>query len=346
MIKIGRRFIFIGCMVLILLLSGCSRKDTKVLNILNWSSYIPDSVIREFEKETGIQVNYSTYSSNEECLAKVSSAKEGTYDLIFPSDYMIEIMISRNMLEQLDTSKLNNITNLDSIYLQQSFDPRNQYSLPFVMASTVIAVNREHIKDNIDSYQDLLNKDYVNCITLIDDQRIIIGMALLANGYDMNTVNEEELEVAKDWLLQLKPNIKAFDSDSPKNFLITEEADIAVLWNAEAALAYQENINIEFIYPKEGSALSMDNFAIPKGASHIDEAYHFIDYILRADVMEKIIQSYPYKNVNQATQALLKPDYLYNIASNIPSDIIEDGFYVKNIGEAVKLYDKLWAEIK
>ena len=346
MIKIGRRLIFIGCMVLILLLSGCSRKDTKVLNILNWSSYIPDSVIREFEKETGIQVNYSTYSSNEECLAKVSSAKEGTYDLIFPSDYMIEIMISRNMLEQLDTSKLNNITNLDSIYLQQSFDPRNQYSLPFVMASTVIAVNREHIKDNIDSYQDLLNKDYVNCITLIDDQRIIIGMALLANGYDMNTVNEEELEVAKDWLLQLKPNIKAFDSDSPKNFLITEEADIAVLWNAEAALAYQENKNIEFIYPKEGSALSMDNFAIPKGASHIDEAYHFIDYILRADVMEKIIQSYPYKNVNQATQALLKPDYLYNIASNIPSDIIEDGFYVKNIGEAVKLYDKLWAEIK
>lgn len=344
--KIGKGLIFIGCMVLILFLYGCSRKEEKVLNVLNWSSYIPDSVIRDFEKETGIQVNYSTYSSNEECLAKVSSAKEGTYDLIFPSDYMIEIMISRGMLEKLDTTQLSNVGNLDSLYLHQSFDLQNQYSLPFVMASTVIAVNRDHIKDDIDSYQDLLNKDYVNNITLIDDQRIIIGMALLANGYDMNTVNEKELEVAKDWLLQLKPNIKAFDSDSPKNFLITEEADIAVLWNAEAALAYQENKNIEFIYPKEGSALSMDNFAIPKGARHMNEAYQFIDYILRADVMKEIIESYPYKNVNQATQALLDPDYLYNIASNIPSDIIEDGVYVKNIGESVKLYDKLWAEIK
>ena len=104
--KIGKGLIFIGCMVLILFLSGCSRKEEKVLNVLNWSSYIPDSVIRDFEKETGIQVNYSTYSSNEECLAKVSSAKEGTYDLIFPSDYMIEIMISRGMLEKLDTTQL------------------------------------------------------------------------------------------------------------------------------------------------------------------------------------------------------------------------------------------------
>ena len=214
------------------------------------------------------------------------------------------------------------------------------------MASTVIAVNRDHIKDDIDSYQDLLNKDYVNNITLIDDQRIIIGMALLANGYDMNTVNEKELEVAKDWLLQLKPNIKAFDSDSPKNFLITEEADIAVLWNAEAALAYQENKNIEFIYPKEGSALSMDNFAVPKGARHMNEAYQFIDYILRADVMQKIIEDYPYKNMNLKTQELLSDTYLNNIATNIPDDYFKEGIFVKNIDDAIVKYDKVWASIK
>ena len=344
--KIMRFGIVIVCFFFVFLLSGCSKSERKVVNVLNWSSYIPDSVVRDFEKETGIDVNYSTYSSNEECLAKVSSAKEGTYDLIFPSDYMIEIMSNRGMLEKLDFTKLENENNIDAIYLKQSFDEDNQYSLPFVLASTVIAVNRNHITDTITSYNDLLREEYRDNITLIDDQRIIIGMALLANGYDMNTVDESELEVAKEWLLQLKPNIKAFDSDSPKNFLITEEADIAVLWNAEAALAYQENPNIEFIFPEEGIALSMDNFAIPKGAKHQDEAYQFIDYILKDDVMKEIIESYPYKNVNKETQKLLDKDYLYNQAANIPGSVIERCIYVKNIGESVKLYDKLWAEIK
>lgn len=344
--RIMRFGIVIVCFFFVFLLSGCSKSERKVVNVLNWSSYIPDSVVRDFEKETGIDVNYSTYSSNEECLAKVSSAKEGTYDLIFPSDYMIEIMSNRGMLEKLDFTKLENENNIEATYLKQSFDEDNQYSLPFVLASTVIAVNRDHITDTITSYNDLLREEYRDNITLIDDQRIIIGMALLANGYDMNTVDESELEVAKEWLFQLKPNIKAFDSDSPKNFLITEEADIAVLWNAEAALAYQENPNIEFIFPEEGIALSMDNFAIPKGAKHQDEAYQFIDYILKDDVMKEIIESYPYKNVNKETQKLLDKDYLYNQAANIPGSVIERGIYVKNIGESVKLYDKLWAEIK
>ena len=119
--KIMRFGIVIVCFFFVFLLSGCSKSERKVVNVLNWSSYIPDSVVRDFEKETGIDVNYSTYSSNEECLAKVSSAKEGTYDLIFPSDYMIEIMSNRGMLEKLDFTKLENENNIDATYLKQSF---------------------------------------------------------------------------------------------------------------------------------------------------------------------------------------------------------------------------------
>ena len=295
---------------ILLLITGCNSKEkANEVNVLNWSSYIPDSVVRNFEKETGIKVNYSTYSSNEECLAKVSSAKEGTYDLIFPSDYMIEIMRDRNMLEQLKWYELKNISNINETYLNQSYDPKNEYSLPFVVASTVIAVNRDNIKEEITSYKDLLNENFKNNITLIDDQRIIIGMGLLANGFDMNSTDANELEIAKNWLLKLKENVKAFDSDSPKNFLITEESDIALLWNAEAALAYQDNNNIEIIYPEEGTAISIDNFAIPKGAKNESNAYKFIDYILRADVMKEIIDSYPYKNVNKETDLLLDDSY-------------------------------------
>lgn len=334
-------------LLLVFICTGCSKDNNKrELNVLNWSSYIPNKVILDFEDESGIEVNYGTYSSNEECLAKVSVAKEGTYDLIFPSDYMIEIMISRGLIEMLDKNRLENVNNINPEYLGKEYDLLNEYSLPFVAASTVISVNREVIKDEINSYNDLMNSKYRGEIVLIDDQRIIIGMALLANGFEMNSTNEAELRIAKNWLLRLKKNLKAYDSDSPKNFLISGEAAIAVLWNAEGAIASMENENIENIFPKEGVALSIDNFAIPKGAKNKDELYEFIDYILRPEVMKEIIMNYPYKNVNIETEKLLGENYLNNRAANIPKGIIENGFFVENIGDKISLYDKIWAEIK
>lgn len=333
-------------LIILILCVGCNKTEERVINVLNWSSYIPSVVIEDFEKETGIKVNYSTYSSNEELLAKVSSAKLGTYDLVFPSDYMIEIMRSRDILDKIDLNKLSNFSNINTKYLNLEYDINNEYSLPFIAATTVIAVNRDIIKDEIKSYNDLLNDKYKNEIVLIDDQRIIIGMGLLANGYNMSSINEEELASSKEWLLNLKPNLKAYDSDSPKNFLITKEASIAVLWNAEAALSKEENQNIEIVFPKEGIALSIDNFAILKGAKHTDDTYLFIDYILRADVMKKIVESYPYKNVNIKTDELLSSNYLLNEAANISDENMEKGYFVKNIGDKIKLYDKIWAEIK
>ena len=331
---------------ILLFTCGCGNNDGRVLNVLNWSSYIPNEVISDFSKESGIKVNYSTYSSNEELLAKISSSKEGTYDLIFPSDYMLEVMIRREMLDTMDTSELENFNNLNENYLGLEYDKNNEYSIPFIAASTVISYNREVIKDDIISYNDLLNPKYKNEIVLIDDQRIIIGMALLANGFDMNSVDEDELEIAKNWLKELRKNLKAFDSDSPKNFLITKEASIAVLWNAEGALANMQNSNIKNIFPLEGFALSIDNFAIPKGAKNKSEIYEFIDYILRPEVMAKIVSSYPYKNLNKETDLLLDESYLNNNAANIPDIIMGEGIFVKNIGDKVKLYDQIWAEIK
>lgn len=341
-----KKLLIVLCL-LCLVLSGCSKKEEeRVLNVLNWSSYIPDEVVRDFEKETGIRVNYGTYSSNEELLAKIANSKEGTYDLIFPSDYMIEIMKSRGLLQELDKSKLDNYKNIDSNYLNLSYDSNNQYSLPFVLATVLIAVNRDVISDEVSSYRDLLDSKFKNEIVLLDDQRIVIGMGLLALGYDMNSTNTKEIDEAREFLLELKKNVKAFDSDSPKNFLITGEASIAVIWNAEAALAKEENPNIEIIYPDEGMALSVDNFAILKGSKNTSEAYQFIDYILDGKVMSKIIEAYPYKNVNKDASKYLSSLYLDNPAANISSDIIRNGFFVENIGDKIKLYDRTWALIK
>lgn len=324
--------------LIILLFCGCTKKTNKnEVNILNWSSYIPFEIINDFEKETGIRVNYGTYSSNEELLAKISSSKEGTYDLIFPSDYMVELMISKNMLEEFDTSKLNNFDNINPLFLNQKFDSTNKYSIPFLAATSVIAVNRDNVKDEIDSYNDLLNPKYKNNIVLIDDQRIIIGMALQANGYGMNEVDKKKLNKAKDWLLKFDKNVKAFDSDSPKTFLITNEVDIGIIWNAEAEIAKEYNDNIEIIYPKDGFAISLDNYVLVKGAKNKDNAYKFIDYILRDDVNKKITDEYPYINTTISNMNL---DY------NELTTILSNGSYVENIGSNISQYDKLWAEIK
>lgn len=332
-------------LIFMVLLSGCGQTKNEV-NILNWSSYIPDEVIRDFEEEYNIKVNYNTYSSNEECLAKLQAAKSGTYDLIFPSDYLVELLIDKEMIQTLDKSKLTNLSNLNPNFLNLEYDPNNKYSLPFLAASVVIIYDSDFVDGEITSYNDLLNPQYKNNIVLLDDQRIIIGLALLALGYDMNDTNEEHLEEAKEWLLELKPNIKAFDSDSPKTFMITKETKIGVIWNAEAGLAMNELDNLKVVYPEEGFNISIDNFAMPVNAKNVDNAYKFIDYILRADVMQKIIEEYPYKNLNIKTQELLSDTYLNNIATNVPDDYFKEGVFVKNIDEAIINYDRVWASIK
>ena len=320
-----------------LLLTGCTSKNNKqVVNVLNWSSYIPDEVIKDFEKETGIKVNYGTYSSNEELLAKLSSSKDGTYDVVFPSDYMVELMINKNMLSKLDTSRLTNYKNIDKVFLKQSYDKNNSYSLPFLLATSVIAYNSENVNDIYD-YRDLAREDYKNDIVLLDDERITIGAFLQALGYDINDYNDNHLEEAYQFYNSFKDNIKAFDSDSPKSFLITNETNIGVLWNAEAILARDQNPNIIIVYPSSGYALSMDNYVITKGATNVDNAYKFIDYLLRDEVCQKIIDDYPYISTNKNTS---------NYSDEELKEILENGSYIKNVGENIKKFDRLWAKMK
>lgn len=339
----------IGLLIIcIFILTGCSSenkyKDT--INVLNWSSYIPTEVIEDFEKEYNIKVNYSTYSSNEELLAKVASVKEGTYDLVFPSDYMVEIMKDKNLIMKIDKSKISNYSNIERNFLGLSYDINNEYSIPFLAASIVIAVNRDLVDSNITGYSDLLNSEYKNDIVLVDDTRIIIGSALMALGYDLNSINEKELEEAKDWLLKLKPNIKAFDSDSPKSFLITKEASIGVMWSAEALIAKEKNPNIEVIVPKEGNIVSIDNFVIMKNSNNLDSVYLFIDYILNSEVMEKIVINYPYSSVNIETNQRMYLNENYGNEYYKLQNLVPSGISIKNIGEHISSYDKIWSTIK
>lgn len=307
------------------------------LNVLNWTSYIPDDVISDFEKEFNIKVNYGTYSSNEELLAKVSSSASGTYDLIFPSDYMVDLLIQKEMLSPLDKSKLKNYENLSELFLNQIYDNENKFSLPFLLAYTVLIYDASEIKEDIKSYRDLLNENYKNNIVILDDERIMIGAALLASGSDMNSTNKYDLDRALAYFENLKPNIKAFDSDSPKTFMITKETEIGLIWNAEATLAEAENKNLKTVFPREGFALSMDNFVLLKGGKNEENAYKFIDFLLRDDISARIVEEYPYVSPNKTLVSGNETEL---------KTILENGSYVKNVGSEIKTLDRLWAEFK
>ena len=326
-------------LILVLFMTGCSSREYKngEVNVLNWSSYIPTDVIKDFEKEYDIKVNYGTYSSNEELLAKISNSSTGTYDVVFPSDYMVSLMKERDMLNKIDKSKLINYSNIDSIFLNQEYDLGNNYSLPFLMTHVVIVVDKGDFKEHISSYKHLINDRYKNSMVVIDDQRIVIGSALQALSYGVNDLNSENYKEVKVFMDRLYKNIKAFDSDSPKTFLITDEVDIGLMWSAEAIMAKEYNDNIEIIIPRDGYALSMDNYTILKGSKNEDNAYKFIDYLLRRDVNKRIIEAYPYIST------------LYNnndYSSKEIEEIIKNGSYIENIGYNIKYYDNMWAEIK
>ena len=324
--------------ICLIMLSGCStKKYDGVVNVLNWSSYIPTDVVKDFEKEYNIKVNYGTYSSNEELLAKLSSSKKGTYDVVFPSDYMVELMIQKDMLMEMDKSRLNNYSNINYAFLNQVYDPNNTYSLPFLLATSVIAYNKENIEEQILDYSDLVNDKYQNDMVVLDDERITIGAFLQAMGYDINDFNDEHLEDAYNFYLKIKKNIKAFDSDAPKTFLITNETNIGILWNAEAILAKEENPNIEIVYPRSGYALSMDNYVITKESKNVDNAYLFIDYLLRNDICQRIIDDYPYISTNK---------YVTNYSDYELNEILRNGSYIKNVSTNIKKFDRLWARMK
>lgn len=337
--------------MLVTMLAGCGSKSSEgkngELNIFIWTEYVPDSVIEKFEKETGIKVNVSTYSSNEDMLAKVKSESEGTYDIVQPSDYMVEQMASQGMLEELKTDELKNLLNIGESYLNPSYDPGNKYSVPYQGGVAGIAMNTSKVKKDITSYDDLFDSSLKNSIVALDDYRAVIGMTARSMGYSMNETDPAVLSKIQDKLLTLKNNVKLYDSDSPKSALISGDCTVGYVWSAEIALAMEENPDIKVVYPTEGAYLFMDNWAIPKGAKNYDNAMKFIDFMLDAENAQMVLEEFPYLSPNTKAVEAMGEDYSKNEAKNPPAEVIKKGEYVKNLdADTLKIYDEMWTKLK
>ncbi|RST76951.1 spermidine/putrescine ABC transporter substrate-binding protein [Siminovitchia acidinfaciens] len=343
----------IAVIVLGVILGACGGKSTskgtsgkEVLNFMNWPEYLPDHLIKQFEEETGIKVNLSEIGSNEEMVAKLS-VSAGEFDLVVPSTYFIEVLIREGKLEKINKDNIPNLKYIGEDFLGWDFDPNDDYSLPYMWGTEVIVINEDLVDKEVTSYKDLFNPYFKDSLVILDDPRSMLGAMLSMLGYSSNSTDEKEIEEAGEALKKLRPNIKVYDSDNAKNLLVSNEVKGGVVYGAEAALAMREKPEIKVIIPDDFLSLWQDNFVIPKGAKNKENAEKFINFIFDPEVSKEITLDVPYVNPNLEAMKLLPEDINEEINKTVGEGVHHPkASHAVDVGEALKIYDRVWSESK
>ncbi len=317
--------------------------EPKEINLFAWSEYVPQGVIDGFTAETGIHVNYETFASNEEMLAKLVSGAQ-KYDLLQPSEYTVEALIKEGRLYPVDWSKVPNFKNIGKEFKNLPHDPEQKYSVPWMAGSVGIVVNSEKVTDPVKGFNDVFQPKYSGRIVVLDDAREIVSWALATVGKGPNDVGPQSLEQVKPILTRWLPMVKVYDSDSPKTALLNGDVDLGVVWSGEAALLYVEDKKFQYVLPAEGAHQFLDSLVIPKDAPNPDGAMAFMNYILRPEISKLISADFPYTNPNLEARKLLSPKELANPASYPPGNPKLSGFL--DIGDLAVPIDKLITDLK
>ncbi|MGE9834563.1 ABC transporter substrate-binding protein [Streptococcus orisratti] len=334
------------CLAFYLQKSSSSGSQSDKLVIYNWGDYIDPELLTKFTKETGIEVQYETFDSNEAMYTKI---KQGgtTYDIAVPSDYMIDKMIKENLLVKLDKSQISGLNNIGDEFLGLSFDPKNDYSIPYFWGTVGIVYNTTMVKQAPEHWKDLWREEYRNDIMLVDGAREIMGLGLNTLGYSLNTKNYERLEEVEQKLNSLTPNIKAIVGDEMKGYMIQGDAAIGVTFSGEASEMLSSNEDLRYVVPSEGSNLWFDNLVIPKTVKHKKEAYAFISFMMEPKNAAQNAEYIGYATPNKAAKALL-PDDIKNDKAFYPSEkTIANLEVYDNLGEKwLGIYNDLYLQFK
>lgn len=325
--------------------TGKSGKD--ILTVYNWGEYIDPSLIKKFEKQTGIKVIYETFDSNEAMMTKIEQG--GTnYDIAVPSEYTIEQMKARHLLKKIDKQKIPNLKNIDPDFLNLNFDKNNQYSIPYFWGTVGIVYNKKLLKGyNFDSWNDLWDPSLKRKVVLVDSAREVIGVGLNSMGKSLNSTDTNELNAATKKLIKLAPNIKAVIGDEVTQMMINGDAEVALTWSGQAADMMNENDDLTYSVPKEGSNLWFDNMVIPKTAKNVEGAHKFINFMLDPKVAAQNADYVGYSTPNKAALKLLDPKVVHD-ERYYPSKELRSKLHVyKNLGkEKIGEYNELFLKFK
>lgn len=330
------------------MLTGCKKStDTskKVLYVYNVGDYIDESLLKKFEKETGIKVQYETYDTNEMMYQKVKSGSTN-YDLVFPSDYMVEKMKNEDLLEKIDFKNIPNFKYIDDGFINPEYDKTNAYSVPYMWGTLGILYNKKEVKEPIDSWDILWDSKYKGNMMVFDSVRDTMGITLKKLGYSMNSTNPKEIEEAKKLLLKQKDLVLAYVNDEGKDRLLGEEVAMGMIYSGDAVTLKDENPNLEYAIPKEGTNKWVDAMCIPSTNKNKKEAEMFINFLLDPENAKVNTEYIGYSTPNNGAIDLLD-DEIKNDPVAYPSDEILDKCETFiDIGNSIKLYDKAWIELK
>lgn len=320
--------------------------QARVVNMATWGNYMSPKVVEEFEKKTGIKINISLYSSNEELLAKLQAGASG-YDLAVPSDYMVSVMIKLGLLHPIDWSQLPESKKLSAQYLKLSYDPKNEFSVPWDWGTTGLAINRSITQEKITSWKDLFTNSAIQGkFTLLDDVRETVGAALKVKGHSLNTTDAKELADAKSVLTGIRKKVKAFTSE-PMSGIVSGEIAVAHMYSSDALQARQKTQGkIEYLIPKEGATLWIDNLVIPLGAKNLKEAHELINYLISAEVAQVNVSALFVGAIHSGVMALL-PKELQKDPLLFPAPETHKKLeMLRDLGEGIASWDRIWTEIK
>jgi spermidine/putrescine transport system substrate-binding protein len=324
---------------------GGGGPEEKQLNLYNWSDYVAESTIPSFEKKTGIQVTQDVYSSNEELLAKLQAGGVG-YDVIVPSDYMVEIMIKSDVIQKIDKSKIPNFENVSEEFKGLPFDPNNDYSLPYQWGTTGILYNEKEV-GKIDSWDALWNPEFEGQIGMMNDSRETIGAALYRLGYSVNTTDPDQLQEAKASLIEQSPLVRGyFGSTQNRPSVVRGDLLLGHVYSGDGFWAAADNDELAYTIPMPAATRWIDNMTIPNGAPHPDNAHKFINHILDAKVGAELSNYTYFATPNKAALPMIDKALLDIPTYNPPPEVFERLELIEDVGEQTREYERIFTEVK
>ena len=333
-------------------LEGKYNKDLAgtTLNVFNWGEYIPDGtegsmdINKKFSELTGIKVNYTTYENNEAMYAKLKSGGV-SYDIIIPSDYMIERMNKEKMLEKLDFSRITNYKYIDPKYKNLYFDPKNEYSVPYSVGMVGLIYNTKMVKEKPDSWGVMWDERYKDDILNFNNPRDAFAISQQYLGFDLNTTDKSQWDKAADKLIEQKKILQSYVMDEIFQKMEDGEAAMAPYYAGDFLLMQENNPDLDFVYPKEGTNIFVDSICVPKGCQNFDAAMLYINFLLEPDVALEIAEYVYYATPN--TAVLENDDYSLKNNEYLYPKVYPKVQYFHDVDADIRTYyEYLWESVK
>jgi spermidine/putrescine transport system substrate-binding protein len=327
--------------------AGSPSSGDNTLYVYSWSTYVDEDLLKSFEQDTGIKVIADIYDSNETMLARMQAGGGNQYSIIYPSDYMVEIMIEEELLTEIDKDRVPGYADLLDQWQDPPYDPGNQYSVPYTWGTTGLVYNTELIEKPITDWSDLWERqsELSRRITLLNDVREVMGMSLKMLGFSNSTEDPKEIEAAYQKLQELKPAINSFTTDGWRDQMAVGDLAVAHAYSVDGIDMVLENPQLDYVVPASGATVWTDTIVIPKTAPNVDAAYKWIEYSVEPQTAAKNLGRLKLPTPNQKTLSLLPKELVDNTDLFPPEEVLAKCEALANVGEAVDIYDRYWTQL-